>query len=91
MTTPESSTCGSSISSTPITSSKLDAQLNHFILHHSVIPTTNLVSTPRAGSRYYSSWSRAMKLGLSGKNKIGFITRVIEKPSEGSILFNLEV
>ena len=86
MTTPESSTSGSSNYSVPITSSDLDAQLNPFMLHHSITPTTNLVSTPLAGSNNYSSWSRAMMLALSGKNKVGFITGLIKKPSEGNLL-----
>ncbi|XP_031737766.1 nudix hydrolase 20, chloroplastic isoform X2 [Cucumis sativus] len=70
MTTPESSMSGSSNASTPITSSELEAQLNPFVLHHSIIPTTNLVSTPLTGSNNYSSWNRAMMLALSGKNKM---------------------
>ncbi|XP_031745063.1 uncharacterized protein LOC116405242 [Cucumis sativus] len=84
MTTPESSTSDSSNRSVPITSSNLDVQLNPFMLHHSITPTTNLVSTPLAGSNNYSSWSRAMMLALSGKNKVGFITGLIKKPSEDS-------
>ncbi|KAA0035729.1 Retrovirus-related Pol polyprotein from transposon TNT 1-94 [Cucumis melo var. makuwa] len=61
MTTPESSTAGNFNSvpnSVPITSSELDAQMNPFTLHHSIIPTTNLVSTPLAGSKgsLLSAW-----------------------------------
>ncbi|KAA0054478.1 UBN2_3 domain-containing protein [Cucumis melo var. makuwa] len=86
MMTPENSTSDSSNTSAPITSYALDAQLNPFMLHHSIISTTNLISTPTTGSNNYSSWSRAMMLALFGKNKVGFITGAIKKPLEGNLL-----
>ncbi|TYK05760.1 UBN2_3 domain-containing protein [Cucumis melo var. makuwa] len=88
MTTLENSTSGNSNTLASITSSDIDALLNPFMLHHSIIPTTNLVSTPQIGSNNYSSWSRAMMLALSGKNKVGFITGTIKKPSEGNYLLS---
>lgn len=66
---------------TSITSYELDVQLNPFMLHHSIISTTNLVSTPLVGSNNYSSSSGMVILALSRKNKIGFITGAIKKPS----------
>ena len=85
-TTPEISMFDNSNHSVPITSSDLDAQLNFFMLHHSITPTTNLISTSLAGSNNFSSWSRAIVLALSGKNKVGFITGLIKKSSEGNLL-----
>ena len=86
MTTAKSMTLGSSTTSTLITSSKLDAQLNSFVLYYSIILASNLVSTLLTRSNNYSSWNRAMMLFLSGKNKIGFITDAIKKPTEGNLL-----
>lgn len=34
------------------------------------------------GAANYTSWSRAMKMSLSGKNEAGFITRKIKEPTD---------
>ncbi|KAM1046990.1 hypothetical protein PS2_026158 [Malus domestica] len=44
-----------------------------YALHHSDHPNLVLVSKPLEGDNY-STWSRAMRISLSAKNKIGFIT-----------------
>lgn len=66
-------------------SSAIEAQLNPFLLHHSNTPATILVTNVLNGASNYNSWSKAMLLALSGKNKLGFINGTIKKP-EGSLL-----
>lgn len=57
-----------------------EVQLNPYMLHHSIAPTTTLVTQQLQGASNYVSWSRAMVLALSGKNKLGFINGSIKKP-----------
>ncbi|KAB2625777.1 hypothetical protein D8674_017437 [Pyrus ussuriensis x Pyrus communis] len=51
-----------------------------FSLHHSDHPNLVLVSKKLNGDNY-TSWARGMQLSLSAKNKLGFITGDIQKPS----------
>lgn len=63
----------------------IDAQLNPFLLHHSFALTSVLVNQPLTGAYNYVSWSRAMMMALSGKNKDGFIDGTIEKPTNAKL------
>lgn len=69
----------------PFLHRNLMPNLTHISFHHSIIPTSNLVSTPLAGSSNYSSWSRAM-IALCRKNKIDFVPKAIKKPTKGNLL-----
>lgn len=61
-------------------SSSIDDQFNPFHVHHSYGPTMVLVNQPLLGASNYGSWSRAMMIALSGKNKEGFVDGTISKP-----------
>lgn len=51
-----------------------------YIIHHS--DHTGLVLVPKTlDGNNYGQWSRAMRMGLSAKNKIGFIDGTIKAPS----------
>ena len=50
-----------------------------FPLHHSDHPDMILVSKVLEGDNY-STWSRALRISLSAKNKIGFVTGSIKPP-----------
>ncbi|KAJ1390329.1 Gag-polypeptide of LTR copia-type [Sesbania bispinosa] len=52
---------------------------NPLFLHHSDGPGINLVSQPLTGSNY-NTWSRAMIIALSVKNKLGFVDGSIPQP-----------
>lgn len=52
-------------------------------LHHSDQPGAVLV-THQLDEENYSTWSRAMTMALSAKNKEGFINGTIRKPSATS-------
>lgn len=52
---------------------------NPFFLHHSDNPGLILVSQHLTGDNY-PSWSRAMTIALSVKNKLGFINGSLLKP-----------
>lgn len=56
------------------------AQLDSFFLHHSFGATCSLVTQPLIVAVNYTSWRHAMKMSLSGKNKVGFITGKIKEP-----------
>ena len=64
--------------------SAIDDPLSPFFLHHSDSPGLILVSQSLTGDNY-ASWSRAMQIALSVKNKLGFIDGSIQKP-EGNDL-----
>ena len=66
--------------------SAIDVPSSPYFLHHSDSPGLVLVSQHLTGDNY-SSWSRAMTIALSIKNKVGFIDGSISKP-EGTD-FNL--
>ncbi|KAB2631507.1 hypothetical protein D8674_009026 [Pyrus ussuriensis x Pyrus communis] len=51
-----------------------------YAIHHSDHTGLILVSKPLDGNNY-GQWSRAMCMGLSAKNKVGFINGTIEAPS----------
>ncbi|WJZ95113.1 hypothetical protein VitviT2T_013904 [Vitis vinifera] len=64
-----------------LTSSKATTEaLDPFSLHHSDHPGMVLVSKVLEGDNY-STWSRAMRISLSAKEKIGFVTGSIKPPS----------
>ncbi|XP_075483560.1 uncharacterized protein LOC142523713 [Primulina tabacum] len=71
----------SSEASRSIGQSAIDDPLSPYFLHHSDNPGLTLVSQSLTGDNY-SSWSRAMKIALSVKNKFGFVDGTIIKPSE---------
>ncbi|XP_061340834.1 uncharacterized protein LOC133287279 [Gastrolobium bilobum] len=60
--------------------SEVENPSSPFFLHHSDNPGLVLVSQLLTGDNY-NSWSRAMKIALSVKNKLGFIDGSIPKPS----------
>ncbi|XP_073304511.1 uncharacterized protein [Primulina huaijiensis] len=53
-------------------------------LHLSDAPGTSLVADPLIGAENYSVWSRAMKIALHAKNKLGFINGTYSKPAPNS-------
>ncbi|XP_068328837.1 uncharacterized protein [Pyrus communis] len=53
---------------------------NPFFIHHSDHPAMMLVSKPLNGDNY-STWSRAMKISLSAKNKLCFVDGTVLQPS----------
>ncbi|KAL5832253.1 hypothetical protein ACOSQ4_017607 [Xanthoceras sorbifolium] len=53
-----------------------------YFLHHSDNPGTVLVSQPLIGNENYSTWSHAMLMALSAKNKIAFVDGTLPKPSD---------
>jgi hypothetical protein len=54
---------------------------NPYFTHHSDHPGLVLVFKSLNGDNY-SGWKRAMTLALNSKNKLGFVNRPIEAPSE---------
>ena len=54
---------------------------NPYFLHHGDNQGNVLVSQPLTGQDNYVSWSRAMQLSISIKNKLGFLDGSIQKPS----------
>ncbi|RVW94694.1 Ankyrin repeat-containing protein [Vitis vinifera] len=74
-------TAAMDINKTGLTSSKATTEaLDPFSLYHSDHPGMVLVSKVLEGDNY-STWSRAMRISLSAKDKIGFITGSIKPPS----------
>ncbi|KAL5562639.1 hypothetical protein UlMin_032386 [Ulmus minor] len=59
--------------------STIDEPSSPYFLHHSDGPGLVLVSQPLTRDNY-PSWSRAMLIALSVKNKLGFINGSIKKP-----------
>ena len=59
----------------------LEDPANPYFLHHADNPGNTLVSQPLTRQDNYISWSRAMQLAISVKNKIGFLDGSIPKPS----------
>ncbi|XP_070677941.1 uncharacterized protein [Malus domestica] len=59
---------------------KTDAS-NPLFIHHSNHPSMMLVSKPLNGDNY-STWSRAMRISLSAKNKLGFVDGTVTQPSK---------
>ncbi|XP_058212843.1 uncharacterized protein LOC131324747 isoform X2 [Rhododendron vialii] len=51
-----------------------------YLIHHSDSPTSVLVS-PLLTPNNYSTWVRAMRMALRAKNKLGFVTGEIPKPT----------
>ncbi|RVX05001.1 hypothetical protein CK203_019174 [Vitis vinifera] len=69
------------INKTGLTSSKATTEaLDRFSLHHLDHPGMVLVSKVLEGDNY-NTWSRAMRISLSAKDKIGFVTGSIKPPS----------
>lgn len=69
-----------------IGSPDLDGQLNPYHLHHSTTSIATLVTQQLVGANNYNSWSKAMHMALSSKNKLGFVNGVLEKPTDGNCL-----
>ena len=63
---------------------KYDNPNNHFYLHHSDQPRLILV-TQLLTEENYNTWSRAMLMALSIKNKEGFVNNTIRQPPMISI------
>ena len=60
--------------------SVIDDPLHPYFLHHADSPGLILVSQVLTGDNY-ASWSRAMTIALSVKNKLGFIDGSIPQPT----------
>nr|CAD1839766.1 unnamed protein product [Ananas comosus var. bracteatus] len=58
------------------------------VLHHSDHPGMLLVSKPLEGYNY-GQWSRAMRISLSAKNKIGFVDGSIKVPTPSDLKFHI--
>ncbi|KAL5537488.1 hypothetical protein UlMin_045929 [Ulmus minor] len=68
--------------------SAIEEPSNPYYLHHSDSPGQILVSQQLTGENY-TSWSRAMLIALSVKNKLGFVDgSIAEPPSTDANLFN---
>ena len=67
--------------STAAIKNPLEDPANPYFLHHGDNPGNTLVSQLLTGQDNYVSWSRAMQLAVSVKNKIGFLDGSIPKPS----------
>ncbi|CAA3023559.1 Hypothetical predicted protein [Olea europaea subsp. europaea] len=59
--------------------SAIDEPSNLYFLHHSDSPGLVLVSQQLTGENY-ASWSRAMTIALTVKNKLSFINGSMKKP-----------
>lgn len=59
----------------------IDNPLSPYCLNHSNNPVLILVMQQLTGDNYVS-WSRAMVIALTVKNKLGFINGSIEKPDD---------
>lgn len=66
------------------TISPIDDRMHPYYLHHSDNPGFVLVSQLLTGDNY-NSWSQAMLIALSVKNKIGFIDGTLSKPNNSDI------
>uniref|UniRef100_A0A803QFN9 Retrotransposon Copia-like N-terminal domain-containing protein n=1 Tax=Cannabis sativa TaxID=3483 RepID=A0A803QFN9_CANSA len=62
------------------TKNPLEDPASLFFLHHGDNPGNTLASQPLTGQDNYVSWSRAMQLAISVKNKIRFLDGSIPKP-----------
>ncbi|KAJ8621844.1 hypothetical protein MRB53_030373 [Persea americana] len=60
-----------------------ESENNPLYIHHSDNPTAVLVSPSLTGDNY-STWVRAMRMALRAKNKLGFVTGDISKPSSAT-------
>ena len=63
----------------PVVISAIDDSTSLYFLHHSDSTGLVLVSQLLVGDNY-ASWSRAMTIALSIKNKLGFINGSLLKP-----------
>ena len=85
MATSSTSESGTAVSTNK---SAIDDPSALYLLHHSDSPGLVLVSQHLTRDNY-SSWSKAMTIALSVKNKVGFIDRLISKPEGNDLnLFN---
>uniref|UniRef100_A0A803PMI4 Retrotransposon Copia-like N-terminal domain-containing protein n=1 Tax=Cannabis sativa TaxID=3483 RepID=A0A803PMI4_CANSA len=61
-----------------------------YYLHHGNNPGNVLISQLLTGQDNYMSWSRAMQLAISVKNKLGFLDGTIFKPRPSdSVMYNV--
>lgn len=65
------------------TSNPINDVASPYYLHSSDHPGALLVSTPLIGDNY-PTWSRAMKIALNAKNKLGFVNGVLKEPKADS-------
>ena len=63
----------------------IDDPISPYFLHHSDNPSLVLVSQQLTGDNY-TSWSRAMMIALSVKNKLGFVNGTISQLEEADLL-----
>lgn len=70
-----------------MSNSTIDDGSRPYFLHHSDIPGLVLISQPLTGDNY-ATWSRAMLITLSVKNKLGFIDGFISRPQGSEDLLN---
>nr|CAD1842701.1 unnamed protein product [Ananas comosus var. bracteatus] len=59
------------------------------VLHHSDHPGMMLVSKPLERTYNYGQWSRAMRISLSAKNKIGFVDGSIKVLTPSDLKFHI--
>ncbi|XP_073062030.1 uncharacterized protein [Primulina eburnea] len=64
--------------------SVIDDPSSPYFLHHSDNLGLVLISQPLTGDNF-ASWSRAMRIALSVKNKLGFIDGSIPKPADSEV------
>lgn len=62
----------------------IDDRTHPYYLHHSDSPGLVLVSQVLTGENH-NSWSQAMNIALSVKNKIGFINGALPMPNSSNI------
>lgn len=74
----------STFANQPTSQSVIDLYVNPYYLHHSDGTNLVLVSELLTESNY-TSWHQAMLIGLTVKNKLGFVDDSIEQPT-GEIL-----
>lgn len=72
----------------PQTPPEVSDSSDPYFLHHSDHPGITLVSKVLDGDNY-GTWSRAMSISLSAKNKIGFIDGSIKPPSPSDVKYPL--
>ena len=74
-------TANSSSSAGQASAGMEDPSLNPFFLNSSNVLGSQLVSQPKTDAENYQSWSRAMIVSLTAKNKIGFLNGTEEEQS----------
>lgn len=65
--------------------STIEDPLRSFFIHHADNTGLILVFQPLSGENY-ASWSRALKISLSAKSKLGFVDGSITRPSDDDLV-----